>query len=126
MLGAPFRRLAWKQAVICPGRPQARFQPNHTRTCSVESSAHAATHPKSEDPNRSDLKTAAAHPVEAAKQARRGSSSSSSSDEGGDETGEPRRRTSIKDKITGAVKLATGKVKKDEAMIAEGQALRGH
>ncbi|KAG8717671.1 hypothetical protein FRC08_006991 [Ceratobasidium sp. 394] len=92
----------------------------------VESSAYAATHPKSEDPNRSDLKTAAAHPVEAAKQARRGSASSSSSEEGVDSTGQPRRKTTLKDKITGAVKVATGKVKKDETMVAEGQALRGH
>ncbi|KAG8740187.1 hypothetical protein FRC10_004626 [Ceratobasidium sp. 414] len=90
----------------------------------VESSAYAATHPKSEDPNRSDLKTAAAHPVEAAKQARRGSSSSSS-DESEGSTGKPHGKTSLKDKIAGAVKVATGKVKKDETLVAEGQALRG-
>jgi len=93
----------------------------------VESSAHAATHPKSEDPNKSDLKTAAAHPIEAAKQARRGStSSSSSSDEGEGATRKLRKKTPLMDKIAGTIKLATGKAKKDETLIAEGQALRGH
>ncbi|KAG9123392.1 hypothetical protein FRC07_015003 [Ceratobasidium sp. 392] len=93
----------------------------------VESSAFAAAHPSSENPDKTDLKTAAAHPIETAKQARRGSTSSSSSEEEGDGTADqPRRKKSLKDKLTGTVKLATGKVMKDENMIAQGQSLRGH
>jgi len=92
----------------------------------VESSAHAAAHPKAENPDKTDLKTAAAHPVETAKQARRGSVSSSSSSEDEATPDKPRKKVSLKDKIAGGVKLATGKIKKDENLIAEGQTLRGH
>ncbi|QRV89966.1 hypothetical protein RhiJN_17984 [Ceratobasidium sp. AG-Ba] len=90
----------------------------------VESSAFAAAHPKSENPDKTDLKTAAAHPVETAKQARRGSTSSSSSEEEG--VDKPQKKASLKNKIAGTAKVVTGKLKKDEDKIAEGQALRGH
>jgi len=96
---------------------------------SVESSAHAAAHPSSENPEKKDLKTAAAHPIETAKQARRGStssSSSSSSSEGEATPGVPKKKVSLKDKVAGGMKAAMGKVKKDEEMIAEGQTQRGH
>jgi hypothetical protein len=92
----------------------------------VESSTHAAVHPKSENPDKTDLKTAAAHPVETAKQARRDSTSSSSSSEGESTPDKPRKKTTLKNKLAGGVKVATGKMKKDENLIAEGQALRGH
>ncbi|CAE7209055.1 unnamed protein product, partial [Rhizoctonia solani] len=94
----------------------------------VESSTHAAVHPTSEHPDKGDLKAAAAHPVETAKQARRDSTSSSSSSEGEGERdpNAPKRKTTFKNKVAGGMKTAMGKIKKDEEMIAEGQAQRGH
>ncbi|CAE6408689.1 unnamed protein product [Rhizoctonia solani] len=92
----------------------------------VESSAHAAAHPSSEHPDKKDLKTAAAHPVETAKQARRDSVSSSSSSEGEQDPNAPKRKTTLKNKVAGGMKAAVGKIKKDEEMYAEGQAQRGH
>jgi len=101
----------------------------------VEGSTNAVAHPRSESPDKTDLKTAAAHPVETAKKARRGStsSSSSSSDEEGvegaegttDATGKP-RKVSLKAKLAGGAKVAAGKIKKNPEMVAEGQAMRGH
>lgn len=92
---------------------------------SIGASAHAAAHPSSERPDKKDLKTAAAHPIETAK-ARRGSTSSSSSSEGEETPGVPKKKTSLKAKIAGGMKTAMGKVKRDEEMVAEGQAQRGH
>lgn len=115
---------------------------------SIGASTHAAAHPSSENPDRRDLKAAAAHPIETAKahpenpekrdlktaaahpietaKARRGSTSSSSSSEGEEAPGVPKKKTSLKNKLAGGMKTAMGKVKKDEEMIAEGQAQRGH
>jgi hypothetical protein len=93
----------------------------------VQDSTHAAVHPTSEHPDKTDIKTAAAHPIETAKQARRGSTSSSSSSEGEQEPGVPKKKkVSLKDKLKGDMKVAMGKVKKNEELIAEGQAQRGH
>jgi len=116
---------------LLPDERAAETQAN--TQANVEGSTHAAAHPRSESPNKTDLKTAAAHPVETAKQARRGStsSSSSSSDEERAEGAEPTarkssRKVSLKDKIAGGAKVAAGKVKHNPEMIAEGQAMRGH
>ncbi|CCO31445.1 hypothetical protein RSOLAG1IB_01763 [Rhizoctonia solani AG-1 IB] len=92
----------------------------------VESSTRAAAHPSSEHPDKQDLKTAAAHPVETAKQARRGSTSSLSSSDGEQDPNAPKRKTTLKNKVAGGMKAAVGKIKKDEEMYAEGQAQRGH
>ncbi|CAE6412649.1 unnamed protein product [Rhizoctonia solani] len=92
----------------------------------VESSAHAAVHPTSEHPEKADIKAAAAHPIETAKQARRGSTYSSSSSEGERDPNAPKRKTTLKDKVAGGMKKAMGKLKKDDELIAEGQAQRGH
>ncbi|CAE6537093.1 unnamed protein product [Rhizoctonia solani] len=91
----------------------------------VESSARAALH-TSERTDKQDLKTAAAHPIETAKQARRESTSSSSSSEGERDPNAPKRKTTFKNKVAGGVKTAMGKLKKDEEMIAEGNTQRGH
>lgn len=94
----------------------------------VEGAANAVAHPKSENPDKGDLKTAAAHPIETAKQ-RRGSASSSASssdEEGATGTDKATRKVSLKNKLAGGMKVATGKIKKDQDMVAEGQAMRGH
>ncbi|CAE6506430.1 unnamed protein product [Rhizoctonia solani] len=92
----------------------------------VQSSARATLHPSSKNPDKADVKTAAAHPIETAKQARRDSTSSSSSSEGERDPNAPKRKTTIKDKVAGGMKTAMGKIKKDEELVAEGKAQRGH
>ncbi|KAG8707960.1 hypothetical protein FRC11_006938 [Ceratobasidium sp. 423] len=93
---------------------------------SVESSARATLHPTSERTDKQDLKTAAAHPVQTAKQARRDSASSSSSSDVGRDPNAPKRKTTFKNKVAGGMKAAMGKLKKDEELVAEGQTQRGH
>ncbi|CAE6424362.1 unnamed protein product [Rhizoctonia solani] len=88
--------------------------------------AHPTTeHSTTERPDKGDIKAAAAHPIETAK-ARRDSTSSSSSSEGERDPNAPKQKTKLKDKVAGGMKKAMGKLKKDEDMIAEGQAQRGH
>lgn len=95
----------------------------------AQRSVQAAAHPLSKHLDMGDIKTAAAHPVETT-MARRGSSSSlsSSSSEGVERApGVPKKKkTTLKDKLTGGMKTAMGKMKHDDELILEGKAQRGH
>ncbi|KAJ1307894.1 hypothetical protein OPQ81_001973 [Rhizoctonia solani] len=92
----------------------------------VQESARAAVNPSSDHPDKQDLKTAAAHPIETAKQARRDSSSSSSSSEEERDPNAPKRKTGLRKKVAGGMKTAVGKITKDQELVAEGKAQRGH
>ncbi|CAE6525352.1 unnamed protein product [Rhizoctonia solani] len=105
----------------------------HSTTAPLAAAHPTSTHPTtehstSEHLDKGDIKAAAAHPIETAK-ARRDSTSSSSSSEGEQDLNDPnapKRKATLKNKVAGGMKKAMGKLKKDEDMIAEGQAQRGH
>ncbi|CAE6525360.1 unnamed protein product [Rhizoctonia solani] len=91
---------------------------------SVEPSTHATTDTTSEYPHKIDLKATAAHPVKTDEQARVGPTSASS--EGKRNPNVPKRKTSLKDKVTDGMKAAMGKLKGDEETFTDGRTQRGH
>ncbi|CAE6424377.1 unnamed protein product [Rhizoctonia solani] len=91
---------------------------------SAEPSAHATTASTSEHPRKVEPKAAAAHPVKSGEQARVGPTSVSS--EGNRNPNVPKRKTSLKDKVTDGMKAAMGKLMRDEETFTDERTHRGH
>ncbi|KAH7341423.1 hypothetical protein B0J17DRAFT_646494 [Rhizoctonia solani] len=125
-VGALPGHLDESNVALLPGERGTQVKEGTHAKEGVQSSARATLHPSSQNPDKTDVKTAAAHPIETAKQARRDSTSSSSSSEGERDPNAPKQKTTLKNKVAGGMKTAMGKIKKDEELVAEGNAQRGH
>ncbi|CUA74129.1 hypothetical protein RSOLAG22IIIB_05419 [Rhizoctonia solani] len=102
--------------------------PGHLSESSVallpdEREAQARELEGTEHPDQKELKTAAIPPIKAGEKTRAGPTSSS---QGERVPGVPKRKTSLKEKVTDGMKAAMGKLKGDDETFAQGETQRRH